>query len=67
MVPPWDEIMPAVVHDKRSGTSTRLWGGTRWPAEMLKKAERDVEAFVHILEAEGVRVRRPERFAWDGR
>ena len=65
MVPPWDEIMPAVVHDKRQWDFYKLWGGTRWPVDMLKRAERDLEAFVHILEAEGVKVRRPERFAWD--
>jgi len=65
LVPPWDDIMPAVVHDKRTWDYFKLWGGTRWPPEQLKKAEADIEAFVHILEAEGVKVRRPERFAWE--
>ena len=65
MVPPWDVIMPAVVHDKTLWEFFKTNGGKRWPLEMLKKAEADVEGFVHILEAEGVTVRRPERFAWD--
>ncbi len=65
MIPPWDVIMPATVHDKTQWEFFKAHGGTRWPLEMLKKAEADVEAFVHILEAEGVTVRRPERFAWD--
>ena len=54
-----------MVHDKSQWPFFKAEGGRRWPAEMLKKAEADIEAFVHILEAEGVTVRRPERFAWD--
>jgi glycine amidinotransferase len=65
LVPPWETITPAVVHDKTQWPFFKAEGGRRWPAEMLKKAEADIEAFVHILEAEGVTVRRPERFAWD--
>jgi glycine amidinotransferase len=65
LVPPWETITPAVVHDKTQWPFFRAEGGRRWPAEMLKKAEADIESFVHILEAEGVTVRRPERFAWD--
>ena len=64
-MPPWETISPAVVHDKTQWDFFKSEGGKRWPLEMLKKAERDVEAFVHILETEGVTVRRPERFAWD--
>jgi glycine amidinotransferase len=65
LIPPWETITPAVVHDKTQWPFFQTEGGTRWPAEMLKKAEADIEAFVHTLEAEGVSVRRPERFAWD--
>ena len=65
LIPPWETITPAVVHDKSQWPFFKAEGGRRWPAELLKKAERDIEAFVHILEAEGVTVRRPERFAWD--
>ena len=65
LIPPWETISPAVVHDKAQWEFFKSQGGRRWPAEMLKKAEHDVETFVHILEAEGVTVRRPERFAWE--
>ena len=65
LIPPWETITPAVVHDRTQWEFFKAEGGRRWPVEMLKKAERDIEAFVHILEAEGVTVRRPERFAWD--
>jgi glycine amidinotransferase len=65
LIPPWETISPAVVHDKTQWAFFKAEGGRRWMAEMLKNAERDIEAFVHILEAEGVTVRRPERFAWD--
>ena len=37
LIPPWETITPAVLHDK-----------TQWP----------------FFKAEGVTVRRPERFAW---
>ena len=65
LVPPWETITPAVVHDQSQWPFFRAEGGRRWPTEMLKRAEHDIEAFVHVLEAEGVTVRRPERFAWD--
>jgi len=65
LIPPWETISPVVVHDKTQWDFFKSEGGKRWPLEMLRKAEHDIEAFVHILEAEGVTVRRPERFAWD--
>ena len=65
LIPPWETISPAVVHDKTQWPFFKTEGGRRWPVEMLKKAERDLEGFVHLLEAEGVTVRRPERFGWD--
>jgi glycine amidinotransferase len=65
LIPPWETITPAVVHDSAQWDFFKAEGGRRWPVEMLKKAEADIEAFVHIREAEGVTVRRPERFAWD--
>jgi glycine amidinotransferase len=63
LIPPWETISPAVVHDKTQWDFFKSEGGKRWPLDMLRKAEHDIEAFVHILEAEGVTVRRPERFA----
>jgi glycine amidinotransferase len=35
-------------------------GGKPFPAEVIAAANRDLDEFVHILEAEGVTVRRPE-------
>ncbi|CAN5651974.1 amidinotransferase [soil metagenome] len=37
-----------------------LFGGRRYPGIMTRPARRELEEFVAILEAEGVRVRRPE-------
>ena len=51
LIPPWETITPAVVHDKSQWPFFKTEGGKRWPAEMLRKAEADIEAFVHILEA----------------
>lgn len=36
-------------------------GGKPFPPEQIQKAEKDLQEFVHILEAEGVTVKRPER------
>lgn len=41
MVPPWDTIMPAVVHDKDTWDMFKLWGGSPWPMDLLKRAEAD--------------------------
>ena len=65
LVPPWDVIMPAVVHDRSQWDFFKRHGGTPWPTEMLKKAERDVEGFVDLLEQAGVAVRRPEPYAYE--
>ena len=59
MIPAWDTIMPAVVHDRRLWDFYKTWGGTPWPTDVLLKAEQDVEAFVDVLEQAGVTVRRP--------
>ena len=34
-IPPWDTIMPAVVHDASQWDFYRRVGGYRWPLEML--------------------------------
>ena len=60
LVPPWDVIMPAVVHDRTQWDFFKRHGGTPWPVEMLKKAERDLDAFIDVLEQAGVTVRQPE-------
>ncbi len=65
LIPPWDTIMPAVVHDQSQWEYFKARGATPWPVDVLKKAERDVEAFVDLLEQVGVTVRRPEPFAYE--
>lgn len=46
----WTEIYSAM------GT----YGGVPYPDEMIEAAQHDLNAFIHILEAEGVRVRYPD-------
>jgi glycine amidinotransferase len=65
LVPPWDVIMPAVVHDRTQWQFFKQHGGTPWPVEMRKKAERDLDAFIDVLEQAGVTVRQPEPYAYE--
>ncbi len=58
-VPPWEPVTPAVVHHQELLDFYRQNGGRPWPQELLDAAQKDVAEFVHILEAEGVTVRRP--------
>ena len=62
LVPPWDIQMEATLHSKDTWAFVQQHGGKPWPADMLLKAERNLEEFVRILEAEGVTVRRPTAF-----
>jgi glycine amidinotransferase len=62
LVPPWDVIMEATVHHRELWDYFRANGGKPWPPELIEAARRDLEEFVHILEAEGVTVRRPTPF-----
>jgi glycine amidinotransferase len=59
MIPPWDIEMEATVHRPELWEFYRKHGGTPWPTERIQKAKKDLDQFVHILEAEGVTVRRP--------
>ena len=45
---------------KEQWTFYEKFGGNLFPTEHLKKAVQEIEEFCHILEMEGVRVRRPE-------
>ncbi len=38
----------------------RLFAGRRYPKFLIKRAQKELDEFIHILEAEGVVVRRPE-------
>lgn len=62
LIPPWDVIMEATLHKDDLWAYHRERGGTPWPQELLDAAQKDVDEFVHILEAEGVTVRRPTPF-----
>jgi glycine amidinotransferase len=59
IIPPWDVVMEATLHRAELWDFFREYGGTPWPQELLDAAQKDVDEFVNILEAEGVRVRRP--------
>jgi glycine amidinotransferase len=62
MVPPWDVIMEATLHEQALWDFYKEHGGTPWPEAMMEAAGKDVNEFVHILEAEGVTVRRPSPY-----
>jgi len=62
LIPPWDVEMEATLHRHELWAFFREHGGSPWPRAMLRAADRNLEEFVHILEAEGVTVRRPTSF-----
>ncbi|MFJ4621971.1 amidinotransferase [Streptomyces sp. NPDC088812] len=57
--PSWHLALPPVLPEHQVETF-RTQAGRPFPAERIDAARRELEEFVHILEAEGVRVRRPE-------
>ncbi|KZM73875.1 amidinotransferase [Nocardia terpenica] len=57
--PTWHECLPPVLPADQVETF-RCNAGRSFPAERIDAARRDLEEFAHILEAEGVTVRRPE-------
>ena len=59
LVPPWDVVMEATVHSEDLWAFYKKHGGSPWPQELLDAARKDVDELVHILQAEGVTVRRP--------
>ena len=61
-IPPWEIVTPAVVHHKELLDFYRQRGGQPWPQELLDAAQRELDEFVHILQAEGVTVRRPSPY-----
>jgi glycine amidinotransferase len=61
-IPPWETITPAVVHHKHLLEFYRKNGGKPWPKEYINAAKKDIDSLVHILEAEGITVRRPSPF-----
>ena len=51
--------MEATLHSKGLWDYYKEHGGAPWPRELLAAAQKDIDELVHILEAEGVTVRRP--------
>jgi glycine amidinotransferase len=58
-VPPWNVGLKATMPEEH-WDFFRIHGGKPFPGELVAAARADLEEFVHILEAEGVTVRRPE-------
>ena len=59
-VPSWDTALQATMPGEQEAFF-RGSAGRPFPSERIEAARRDLEEFVHILEAEGVTVRRPDR------
>lgn len=58
-VPPWSDMLEVTVPADQKPFFLEN-AGRPFPAERIDAARRDLEELVHILEAEGVTVRRPE-------
>ena len=58
-VPPWDAMLEVTLPADQKAFFQRNAGRT-FPPERIAAARRDLDELVHILEAEGVTVRRPE-------
>lgn len=63
MFPAWNKINVATAPPGEWEAAERRvgGGGSPYPSALIEAARRDLEGFIHILEAEGVRVRRVER------
>jgi len=59
IIPPWDVVMEATLHRRELWDFYKKHGGAPWPPEWIAAAKKNLDEFVHILEAEGVTVRRP--------
>lgn len=57
--PPWHFALQPVLPDNQHQIF-QINAGTPFPVERVQAANQELEEFVHILEAEGVTVRRPE-------
>ncbi len=58
--PPWHFALQPVLPDHHHLTFQKN-AGTPFPIERIQAANQELDEFVHVLEAEGVKVRRPER------
>lgn len=60
-VPPWHSSLRAVIPEHQL-PFFRKNAGQPFPPEQVAAANRELEELVHLLEAEGVKVRRPDAF-----
>ena len=58
MVPTWDKMIEATT-PKPSWDFIKKSGGQLFPSEIIDQARAELDEFVHILEAEGITVKRP--------
>ena len=60
VIPPYEPVMEGCMYDDIKPLFKNK-AGSKWPSEQIEAANKDLEEFVHILEAEGVKVRRPDK------
>lgn len=59
IIPPYEPVMEGCMYDDIKPMFQNDYGKS-WPKEQIAAAQKDLDEFVHILEAEGCKVRRPE-------
>jgi glycine amidinotransferase len=59
VVPSWHVSLKATMPEKQWAFFQRF-GGLPFPQEQIDAAKKDLEGFVHLLESEGITVRRPD-------
>lgn len=59
VIPPWHVTVKATM-PSRYWDMFRTYGGQLFPKELIDAGERELNELIHILEMEGVNVRRPE-------
>ncbi|MGE8118940.1 amidinotransferase, partial [Erwinia amylovora] len=57
-VPDWDKSLKAIIPEENHDFF-QTYSGKRFPEELLIKARQEVETLAQILQAEGIRVKRP--------
>jgi glycine amidinotransferase len=60
MVPPFDKAVESTLPEEHFDLF-KSRGGTPFPPELVEAARRNLDEFAHVLEAEGISVRRPAR------
>ncbi|WNG57437.1 amidinotransferase [Archangium gephyra] len=63
VIPPWEPGMAGPMYEPHFPLF-KTQGGKPWPAELARKAEQELEGLARVLDAEGVKVRRPAKVDW---